>query len=200
MKKLLKVMIPVILVIACMFTLAVTANAAGNSKKINLVVGETEDLGISFTPYQSSDPSVVEIRTDGLRYKAVAVGKGSAQIIGNVGLKSAQQVYSVTVRNAPFGLYMEPQDIFTCLIAVVMLLGFSCVGYIFYAAPKCGMSRWWAVAPLINNVLGLIVFIVVFTRKKNGRSRKAAVVITCPTCGGKHQEGAGFCSICGTKL
>lgn len=145
-------MIPVILVIACMFTFAVSANAAG---------------------------------------------KNSVQDVGNVELLNEQ---FGSLFEKQLEMQQKRQNVSFCLAVIGLLLGFSCVGYIFYAAPKCGMSRWWAIAPLINSVLGLIVFIVVFTRKKNGRSRKAAMVITCPTCGGKHQEGAGFCSICGTRL
>lgn len=152
MKKLLKVMIPVILVIACMFTFAVSAEAASP---------EMEQAMSQF---------------------AETYAKTSARITEQ---QTRQDVFEI------FGV---------CIVAIAMILGIVCVGYIAYVAPECGMSRLWAIAPLINNVLGLIVFIVVFTRKKNGRSRKAAVVITCPTCGGKHQEGAGFCSICGTKL
>lgn len=148
MKKLLKVMIPVILVIACMFTLAVSASAA------------ELDYEEIFGEYERVSSNIAE-------------------------RQARQDVFEI---------------LFGCIVVIAMILGFACVGYIAYAAPECGMSRWWAIAPIINNVLGLIVFIVVYTRKKNGRSRKTAVVITCPTCGGKHEEGAGFCSICGTKL
>lgn len=197
MKRLLSVIIPVILAFTCIFTFAVTANATSNSQEINMVVGETKILGYSLTPYQSSDTSVVEIRANGLRYEAVAVGKGSAQIISNPGLTSAQRVYTVTVRSGLFGIHLERQEIFMCIMTIALILGFSCVAYIFFAAPKCGMSRLWALAPLVSNVFGLIVFIVVCTQQK---TRKKTAAITCPTCGGKHPVGTSFCSICGTKL
>ena len=83
------------------------------------------------------------------------------------------------------------------IIAVIVLLGIAASTYIFFAAPKCGMSRLWALVPLFSSLIGLLVFIVIRSnRKATGNSR----TVVCPTCNGVHPEGTNECSICGTKL
>lgn len=83
------------------------------------------------------------------------------------------------------------------LIIVAVLLGVAAVIYIFIEAPKCGMSRLWALVPLFSNLLGLIVFIVIRSSRKQ---KDTSHTITCPTCNGVHPAGTTECSICGTKL
>ena len=85
--------------------------------------------------------------------------------------------------------------IIIAVVAVLLLL--AEMMYIFIAAPKCGMSRFWALVPLFSNFFGLIVFIIVRTNRKTSVSTHS---ITCPTCSGVHPAGTTVCSICGTKL
>ena len=74
----------------------------------------------------------------------------------------------------------------------------SYIVYIFIAAPKCGMSRWWALVPLFSHVIGLVVFIVIRSeRQKNG---VGANTFRCPTCSAVHPYGTAVCSVCGKKF
>ena len=92
-----------------------------------------------------------------------------------------------------------PFDIGDFIIELVLFLIIAEIIYIFIEAPKCGMSRLWAIVPLFSNLFGLIVFIIVRSNRKTGNNSPAQVV-TCPTCGGVHPLGTMECSICGTKL
>lgn len=83
------------------------------------------------------------------------------------------------------------------LIAVVLLAGVASAIYIFITAPKCGMSRAWAIAPLISSVIGLLVFIAIRSSRKTTASTNTVI---CPTCNSVHPAGTSECSICGTKL
>ena len=80
----------------------------------------------------------------------------------------------------------------------VLLIGIAASVYIFVTAPKCGMSRAWALAPVVGNVFGLIAFIMVRTVSKTTAVGNNTIV--CPTCNGVHPAGSQFCNICGTKL
>lgn len=92
------------------------------------------------------------------------------------------------------------QSMFTVMMivcVVLVLFGIAEVVYIYIAAPKCGMSRLWALVPIFSNFIGLIVFIVV----RSGRKTTTATnTIMCPTCNGVHPCGTEKCNICGTKL
>ncbi len=83
------------------------------------------------------------------------------------------------------------------IIVTSVLLVLAEIIYIFIAAPKCGMSRFWALVPLFSNFFGLIVFIVVRSNRKTSTSTHT---ITCPTCSSVHPAGTTECPICGTKL
>lgn len=83
------------------------------------------------------------------------------------------------------------------LAVTFVLLMIAEIIYILIAAPKCGMSRLWALMPLFSNILGLIVFIIV----RSGRNTvSASNTVICPTCGSVHPTGTAVCAICGTKL
>lgn len=84
---------------------------------------------------------------------------------------------------------------------IVLLVGLLLaeIFYIFVTAPKFGMSRFWALAPIVGNVFGLIVFLMLKTAAKQN-NQVSKNVIVCPTCNGKHPYGTEVCSICGTKL
>ncbi len=83
------------------------------------------------------------------------------------------------------------------IVVVVVLLLIAEIAYIFITAPKCGMSRFWALVPLFSNLFGLLVFIVI---RSNRMSTSNDRTVTCPTCNGVHPLGTTECSICGTKL
>lgn len=83
------------------------------------------------------------------------------------------------------------------LIVIAVILFIAEVAYIFISAPKCGMSRLWALVPLFSNIFGLIVFIVVRSAKGTTASTHT---ITCPVCNGVHPIGTTKCSICGANL
>ncbi len=84
------------------------------------------------------------------------------------------------------------------IIIVAVSLLIAEIAYIYIQAPKCGMSRLWALIPLFSNVLGLIVFIIVCSNRKT--TATSAYTVTCPTCSGVHPAGTTQCSICGTRL
>ena len=89
------------------------------------------------------------------------------------------------------------ETIVIIIIVTSVLLVLAEIMYIFIAAPKCGMSRLWALVPLFSNLFGLIVFIVVRSNRKTSTSTHT---VTCPTCSSVHPAGTTECSICGTKL
>lgn len=199
MKRLMKVMLPLVLVIALVFSLSITAYAASDVEKEHIALGEKKSLAFSDVPYVSSDTSVIRIEIDGNgpRYYAVAVGVGKAEITGGEWVGKPQKDYLFTVHYTEFGVMAGRMGALFYVAAALYLLIFAEILYIFFAAPKCGMSRLWALLPIFSNVLGLIVFIFVRSKHKSGvRTRK----ITCPTCGGVCTDDTAFCSICGTKL
>ncbi|MBR5022629.1 MAG: hypothetical protein IKY18_05470 [Oscillospiraceae bacterium] len=83
------------------------------------------------------------------------------------------------------------------IIVTSVLLVLAEIMYILIEAPKCGMSRFWALVPLFSNFFGLIVFIVVRSNRKTSTSTHT---VTCPTCSSVHPAGTTECPICGTKL
>lgn len=202
MKRLMKVVTSIALVILVLLTFSITVFAAGKVVETSLAVGEEKWLLSSDEPYVSSNPSVIEIREDGYRnYTAVAVGAGEAEVTGGVRMGQPRDTYHFTVYRTEFGKHVADMPtgarialIFSILVLLLILVG--CV-YIFIEAPKCGMSRAWALMPLVSYGLGLLVFIVVRSKHKSDvKTRK----IICPTCGGVHSDSTTFCPICGTKL
>lgn len=199
MKRLMKVMLPLVLVIALVFSLSITAYAASDVEKEHIALGEKKSLAFSDVPYVSSDTSVIRIEIDGNgpRYYAVAVGVGKAEITGGEWVGKPQKDYLFTVHYTEFGVMAGRMGALFYVAAALYLLIFAEILYIFFAAPKCGMSRLWALLPIFSNVLGLIIFIFIRSKHKSGvRTKK----ITCPTCGGVCTDDTTFCSICGTKL
>ena len=85
-------------------------------------------------------------------------------------------------------------------VSLVLILVLAEIIYIFVTAPKFGMSRFWALAPIVGNVFGLVVFLVLKTAAKQNGATNCANVITCPVCNAKHPYGTSVCSICGAKL
>ena len=212
MKKTLKLIIPFLLVFVTVFTLSITAGASDFER--DLEIGQEWSLPFSETDYVSSDTSVVEIIYEGdYDYTAVAIGPGTAKITGGTWGSSYGNEYTINVSrpslidtmidNPIFGVtlgsiaYIVQMGVVFLLIAVCLSLVIAEIIYIYVTAPKCGMSRLWALAPLFSNVLGLIVFIVV---KTNNKTMSPKNKITCPTCGSVHHVGTAVCSICGTHL
>lgn len=197
MKKNVCTRISVIALIALlMFSLSVTAYASDFSW--DMEIGETFSLGFSDTPYVSNDTSVVEIRHEGgVKYTAVAVGKGTAKITGGTWMGHNQDDYIITVYSSKFDRSISKMGGVLILVVILLALVIAEITYIFVSAPKCGMSRLWALVPLFSNVLGLIVFIIV---RSNRKTTSTANTIVCPTCNGVHLVGTTTCSICGTRL
>ena len=200
-----KVVTAIVLVIMVLFSLSVTAFAAGKVVEKSLAVGEDESLLWSKVPYVSSNPSVIEIRYDGgYDYTAVAVGVGEAEVTGGVWANEPWDTYHFTVYRTEFGKDFADMPtgarialILSILILLLILAG--CV-YIFIEAPKYGMTRLWALMPLVSYGLGLLAFILVRSKRKSGVKVEQIKKITCPTCGGVHPDNVTFCNICGTKL
>lgn len=86
-----------------------------------------------------------------------------------------------------------------CLLIAATVIGFTIfeVIYIFVNAPKCEMTRFWAIVPLVSRLFGLILFIYVFTRKKQGKTAKTT---TCPNCQCKLNQNSNVCPICGATI
>lgn len=85
-------------------------------------------------------------------------------------------------------------------LAGLMLLfcGFE-IFYIFTNAPKCGISRLWALVPLFSKLFGLIMFIYVFTKRKQDGDM-ATNTTTCPYCNCKFNDDTSICPICGAEI
>ena len=108
---------------------------------------------------------------------------------------------------------------FFIIFFIALALMIAEIAYIYIKAPLCGMSRLWCLAPLVSNVIGLIVFIVVSSKKtsslgveglagtiKDGitdtikGTNSSSKLINCPTCDSVHPAGTTQCNICGTKF
>lgn len=194
-KKITALLLAVLLIIS----LSVTVYAASNVKEEHLVVGEKKSLPFSQVPYVSSDTSVIRIENSGGKYKyyAVAVGVGTAEVTGGKWMGDPSDDYLITVHHTELGAVIGKTGTMFFVIAAALLLFVVEILYIFFEAPKCGMSRLWALAPIISNILGFIIFIIIRSKHKaNVRARK----ITCPTCGGACNDDTVFCPMCGTRL
>lgn len=195
-KKLFTRVAAIMLITLLVFSLSLTVYAADRTR--DMIVGDSLSLMLSDTPYVSSDPSVVEIvHKDDCRYAAVAVGKGTATITGGTWMGHDQDDYILTVYNSQFGIVFSHMGGFIIFALIILLLMIAEIIYIFIAAPKCGMSRLWALVPLFSNFFGLIVFIAV---RSNRKTVSPGNNIICPTCSSVHPAGTTFCSICGTRL
>ena len=71
------------------------------------------------------------------------------------------------------------------IIVLALLLTLGAIIYIFIEAPKCNMSRLWALVPLFSSLLGLLVFIVVRSASK---SKSKTNTFICPVCNGVHPK------------
>ena len=93
-------------------------------------------------------------------------------------------------------------------VAIIVLFIVSIVGgiieivYIYRNAPKCDMTKLWALVPLISPLFGLFAVIYVRSTCKKMETATTGVTgkITCPTCNGVHPNGTTVCTICGTEL
>lgn len=134
------------------------------------------------------------------RYDVTAAGENNNDL-------SQQSDWNAVVNNSASDIMKQHKDVqeriqsvFTVMMivcVVLVLFGIAEVVYIYIAAPKCGMSRLWALVPVFSNFVGLIVFIVVRSSRK---TTVATNTIVCPTCNGVHPCGTEKCNICGTKL
>lgn len=197
MKKVSKLLIPLALAAVVLFALCMTGCRATNAKTYHLAVGEDKHLGVSKDGYVSDNTSVIRVQENGSFADGVAVAVGKATVTDGQGnVKGLFIVHS----NEMFASFGEMEQEMGLLFYVAMLIPLLIVAmsvYIFIEAPKCGMSRTWALVPFFSRILGVLLLIVVRTsRKKIGKVQKR----TCPTCGGVHSDKITFCPICGTKL
>lgn len=197
MKKACKILIPLALVAVLVLVLCMTGCTATNAKQVHLAVGDDKHLGFVKDGYVSGNTSVIRVEADGSFADAVAVGVGKATVTDGQGnVKYLFIVHSSEM----FAIFGEMEQDMGLLFYVVMLIPLLIVAmsvYIFIEAPKCGMSRTWALVPFFSRILGILLFIVVRTgRKKIGNVKKR----TCPTCGGVHSDRTTYCPVCGTKL
>lgn len=220
MKKMTKRMVTVLMAMLLIAAFALPV-AAAERIEMKLKVGDTWNLGWSTTPYESSDTDVIRVDFDGDKeYTAVAVGVGTAVVFGGEWVNPKSE-YEITVTDDD-GMsvlddelsdfhkeHNETKDriersnkilrVVVIVLAVLLsALLIAAIVYIFIAAPKCGMSRWWALLPLFSHVLGLLVFIVM---RSNRKSQSAFVnTFACPVCSAVHPYGTAVCSVCGKKF
>lgn len=192
-----------------------------------LKIGETHTPGAAVWADKgecySSDETIVTVSSQG-DVTAVSEGTAYVAIVASTGMSevyrydvtaagennddwSQQSDWSESVHNSANDIMKQHNDMqeriqsmFTVMMivcVVLVLLGIAEVVYIYIAAPKCGMSRLWALVPVFSNFIGLIVFIVVRSSRK---TTAATNTVVCPTCNGVHPCGTEKCNICGTKL
>lgn len=219
MKKTLRTLIMMVMAVLLLTAATIPALAAEGfdfesaledfvSSKLNtytLEVGEKHAPGASVwaqgggATCHSSDESVVTVSAGGT---VTAVGEGTAYVAIDTGHMYDMYRYDVVAVGAKENGNRSGGFNFGIVIfTLALLLTFAAVIYIFITAPKCGMTRLWALIPIFSSVLGLLVFIVVRTNRKTiSGSYGSTKTIVCPTCGGVHPAGTTECSICGTKL
>ena len=116
----------------------------------------------------------------------------AASVVG-VGAAGVNDRYATSV--AKVNSHMILPITLAC-VAVGLLI--AIVVYIFIEAPKCGMSRLWAIVPLFSQIIGLIIFLVI--RESCRSNRRKENTFRCPTCSSVHPVGTAFCSVCGTNF
>ena len=184
-----------VMVLLCTFTVSVSADPFTDAE--HLQVGERDHLWGDDGTFVSSDPSVIEIVKDGSRYYAAAVGTGRAVVSGGEWMGVASEDIHYVVHATKAGVTIGEMGWFFYLLMAGLLLVLGTCVYIYVEAPKCGMSRLWALTPLFSNMVGVVIFFALRSQRKKRMNRKNAY---CTNCGAILAEGAAFCSSCGTKL
>ena len=200
-KRFFTVFLPLILVMVML--LAVPVSAHDDVFEWTLEPGETFTLGSKRDTYVSSDTSVIEIRYGDTRCEAVAVGEGYADIYCTSNGNSITPKYRLYVTDFffmemlyhSFGRYALT-ILIVGLIAAIILAIFSIL-YIYINAPKHGLSRWWALLPIIINIVALGIYVIF--RQENSKKALPNNVI-CPQCGSPQALGTIQCRNCGTRL
>ena len=165
--------------------------------------GETFTLGSNRDTYVSSDTSVIEIRYDDTRCKAVAVGEGYADVYCTSGNNPTTPKYRLYVTDFffmemlyhSFGPYALTILIVGLIAALILAIFF--ILYIYINAPKHGLSRWWALLPLLFNIVAVGIYVIL--RQENSKKVLPNNVI-CPQCGSPQTLGTIQCQNCGTRL
>ena len=210
MKKTVKKIIVLVVTLIMMASLFVTAYAASRFEW-TMEVGDTLSLGLSDTEYKSSNESVVVVEYDGNhKYTAVAVGRGKAEITGGTWMGHKSTEYYITVSGSPFETMFASMGAFFIIFIIALALLLAEIIYILVEAPKCNMSRLWAIVPIFSNILGLIVFIAVRSNRKKQMQKNAPITayvpnasggpVTCASCGSVLPAGSTVCYVCGSII
>lgn len=200
-KRFFTVFLPWILVMVML--LAMPVSAREDVFEWTLEPGETFTLGSNRDTYVSSDTSVIEIRYGDTWCYAVAVGEGYADVYCTSNGYSATPKYRLYVTDffvmdilyhalGPYALTI----LIVGLIAAIILAIFSIL-YIYINAPKHGLSRWWALLPLLFNIVAVGIYVIL--RQENSKKVLPNNVI-CPKCGSPQAFGTIQCRNCGTRL
>lgn len=143
MKRLNKIILSLVLV-AIILSLTVVSVSA-DTFEWTMEIGEDLSLGLSDTPYESSDTSVVEIEHDGgNKYTAVAVGEGTAKITGGTWMGHKGTTYKITVHGPaaegflkifdPFGDGLSLGGILWGLPFIIIPLFIACIFVLVFAS------------------------------------------------------------------
>lgn len=218
MKKHTRRILSICLLAILLVTLAVPA--AADALSYSLPVGEEQTLLFSEEPYISSNPSVVEVRAGNIEYEYVAVAKsvGTATLTGTWAGKEV--TYDITVTEpvlspekagslfaglaalgitGSFALFLVANLIPLLIFLLLTALTIGCCIFILIDAPKHGMTKAWALLPLLLNILALLIYLIVRSNQKNHPANPKHTV-TCPTCNSVHPKGTEQCNVCGTEL
>ena len=200
-KRFFTVFLPLILVMVML--LAVPVSAHDDVFDWTLEPGETFTLGSNRDTYVSSDTSVIEIRYGDTRCEAVAVGEGYADIYCTSNGNSITPKYRLYVTDFFFMVILydifgaAAETVFIVGLIVAIILAIISISYIFIDAPKHGVTRWWALLPIIINIVALGIYVIF--RQENSKKALPNNVI-CPQCGSPQALGTIQCRNCGTRL
>ena len=199
-KRIFAVFLPLTLVLVML--LAVPVSARDNVFDWTLEPGETFSLGSSQNTYTSSDTSVIEIRYDGSRCYALAVGEGYADVYCTTnGWPSLRYRFYVTdfffmeMMYNIFGTAAMTILIIGLIIAIILAI--ISVSYIYIDAPKHEMSRWWALFAVFANIVALGIYIIL---RQENRKKVLPNTVICPKCGSPQTMGSNHCTNCGSRL
>ena len=200
-KRFFTVFLPLMLVMVIL--LAVPVSAHEEVFEWALEPDETFTLGSNHFTYISSDTSVIEILYGDTWCYAVAVGEGYADVYCTSGSNFANPEYRFYVTDffimeiLYYSFGPSAPTIFIIGIIAAIVLAMVSIIYIYLNAPKHGLSRWWALLPLLFNIVAVGIYVIL--RQENSKKTLPNNVI-CPKCGSPQTLGTIQCHSCGTRL
>lgn len=187
MKKSVKLLVTFIAAVSLLFTFALSASAMEN------------DFSTLFDFASASQEAAQSIQNDGFDTSVENRIRDTAETFSDMYSEAREYTAkAISQQKSITDSFDIAAILIGLLIAVILGLHVAAIVYVIVSAPKCGMSRLWALVPIFSAFFGLLVIIYIHSRKKTSPQNGKAVI--CAVCGGVHPQNTAFCSICGNAL